>query len=150
MFDAFAWDGDFKPMFEYLAARFKDYGSSRDGVNCEPLINGFMRSYLMMKTVYVARPELELNGRYCDYAFFPDMRLPAYDQPDHSYVIELKHAPANAPQSKIDANHAEALTQLQAYSQCANLPQLTAGRPIHFLDVEFVGREMIVCEEVRF
>ena len=149
LFDAFAWDGDYKPMFEYLAERFERYGSCRDAIQVEPLINGFMRSYLTMKSGYVAVPELELNGRYCDYAFFPDTMTPEDSRPTQSYVIELKHSKNDAQKSEIDAKHREALEQLAGYSRSPNLAKLAAGTPVHFLDVEFVGRKMIVCEEVE-
>ena len=150
LFSAFAWDGEFRPLFEYLAARFKSCGSSRDGVNSEPLLNGFMRSYLMMKSVYLARPEFELNGRFADYAFFPDLSLDANSRPAHSYVIELKHVPANAAPSRFAANHAEALAQLEAYSAAPALESFAAGTRVHFLDIEFRGRDMIRCDEVEF
>ena len=150
LFNAFAWDGDFKPMFEYLAKRFADYGSCRDAIQGEPLLNGFMRSYLTMKPVYVALPELELNGRYCDYAFFPNMMLPAEFIPEHSYVIELKHSKKGAKKSEVAAKHKEALAQLKGYAASPNLKRLAAGTPVHFLDVEFVGRKLTVCKEVKF
>lgn len=148
LFDAFAWDGEFKPLFKYLAERFEAYGSNRDAVGCEALINGFMRSYLTMKSVYMAKPELELNGKYCDYAFFPDWSLGAESKPAQSYVIELKYSKKDAPEAEIAAKHAEAIEQLARYSQDPRIPQLAAGTPVHYLDIEFVGRELRVCEEV--
>lgn len=57
---------------------------------------------------------------------------------------------ATASESKLAANHAEALAQLEAYSKCVNLASLAAGTPVHFLDIEFRGRELIRGEEIRF
>ena len=148
LYRCFSRHGEFKPLFEFLATNFKAYGSSRDGTNCEPMINGFFRAYLMKRDTYVALPELELNGRYCDYAFFPNQMKPVVEQPTHSYVIELKHSKASATDAEIAAKHREALDQLAGYAKSPNLDALAAGTPVHFLDVEFKGREMIVCEEV--
>ena len=148
LYKRFSWHGESKAFFEFLAARFKDFGSSRDGTNCEPMINGFFRAYLLGRKDYMAMPELELNGRYCDYALFPSQLLPEAERPLHSYVIELKHAPESASASKIDAKHREVLKQLAGYAKSPNLARLAAGTPVHFLDIEFKGRKMIVCEEV--
>ena len=81
LYKRFSWHGESKPFFEFLAARFKGCGSSRDGTNCEPMINGFFRAYLLGRKDYMAMPELELNGRYCDYALFPSQLLPEAERP---------------------------------------------------------------------
>ena len=147
-FNDFALRGVAKPLFEYLADRFAVNSVVRDGLNGELLINGFMRAYLTMRSGYMACPELELNGRFCDYAFFPDQSLVPELRSQHSYVIELKHSKKTATEAEIAAKHAEALDQLAGYARHPNLTALAAGTPVHFLDVEFKGREMIVCEEV--
>ena len=147
-FVPFACEGAYRPLFEYLAAKFKANSVIRDGLNGEPLVNGFMRAYLTMREGYMFCPELELNGRNCDYAFFPNRQLLKPLQPLHSYVIELKHSRKSAPESEIAAKHEEALRQLSAYAAHPNLAALADGTPVHFLDIEFVGREMIVCEEI--
>lgn len=149
-FKLFAWNGVFKPLFEYLAGKFKTNSVIRDGLNGEPLVNGFMRAYLTMHDGYMVAPELELNGRHCDYAFFPNRSLLCGLQPQHSYVIELKHSKKAATGAEIAAKHAGALTQLKAYSEHPQLAALAGGSPVHFLDVEFVGRTMVRCEEVCF
>ena len=150
LFARFAHFAEFKPMFAYLAEKFKKNSVIRDGLNGELLINGFMRAYLTMCDGYMFCPELELNGRNCDYAFFPNRSLMPQIQPRHSFVIELKHVKKTASEAEIAAKHEEALRQLEAYSVHPNLLPLADGTPVHFLDIEFVGREMIVCEEVKF
>ena len=114
------------------------------------MINGFFRAYLLGRRAYMALPELELNGRYCDYALFPSQLLREEERPQHSYVIELKHSKKGASEAEIEAKHREALDQLAGYAQSPNLAKLAACTPVHFLDVEFVGRDLIRCEEVKF
>jgi len=63
-------------------------------------------------------------------------------------VIELKHSKKDAPEAEIASKHAEALDQLRRYAADPRLPQLAGGTPVHFIDLEFVGREMRVCEEI--
>lgn len=149
-FTAFARKGDWQPIFRYLGEQFKVNSVVRDSLNGEPLVNGFMRAYLTMRDGYNTFPELELNGRFCDYAFFPNTMLPPELRATHSYVIELKYSKASAPEAEISAKHAEALAQLEAYSRHPNLAALAAGTPVHFLDVEFVGRDLVRCEEISF
>ena len=149
-YNDFALRGEFKALFAYLAERFAANSVVRDSLNGEPLVNGFMRAYLTMRRGYAIRPELELDGRYCDYAFFPDLSLEPRLRSRHSYVIELKHSKKSAPASEVAAKHAEALAQLAAYARQPNLAALAAGTSVHFLDVEFVGRELARCEEVTF
>ena len=148
-FNDFALRGESKGLFEYLADRFKVNSVVRDSLNGEPLINGFMRSYLTMRSGYMVLPELEFNGRFCDYAFFPDQSLAPEFRATHSYVIELKYSKKGASESEKAAHHAEALDQLAGYAKSPNLARLAAGTPVHFLDIEFAGREMIRCEEVK-
>ena len=102
-----------------------------------------------MRSGYTALPELELNGRFCDYAFFPDQSLLPELRSQHSYVIELKHSKKTASDAEFAAKHKEALEQLAGYAKSPNLEKLAAGTPVHFLDIEFKGRDMIVCEEVE-
>ena len=148
-FNDFALRGISKPLFEYLADRFAVNSVVRDGLNGEPLLNGFLRAYLTMRAGYMACPELELNGRFCDYAFFPDPSLAPELRSQHSYVIELKHSKQGAPKREIAAKHKEALAQLAGYAKSPKLKRLAAGTPVHFLDIEFVGRKMTVCKEVK-
>lgn len=146
----YARNGHFKPLFKYLADKFKANSVVRDSLNGEPLVNGFMRAYLTMHDGYLVAPEFELNGHPCDYAFFPNHSLQPAQQPLHSYVIELKHSKKNATEAEIARKHTEALEQLKAYSAHPNLAALAGGTAVHFLDVEFVGREMTYCEEIHF
>ena len=147
LFRGFARDGEWRPLFAYLAEKYRVSGSVRDGIDGEARINGFIRAYLTMKSHFLVRPELEQNGGFSDYALFPDLNAgPA--TPRHSYVIELKHSKADASDAEIAKKHEEALEQLKKYSEDPNLAALAAGTPVHFLCYEFKGRELVRLEEV--
>ena len=148
LFRGFARDGEWRPLFAYLADRYRVSGSVRDGIDGEARINGFIRAYLTMKSHFLVRPELEQNGGFSDYALFPDLNAgPA--TPRHSYVIELKHSKADASDAEIAKKHEEALEQLKKYAADPNLAALAAGTPVHFLCYEFKGRELVRLEEVE-
>ena len=147
-FDAFAWDGEWREFLTYLAEKYRDNGSPRDGIGGEARINGYLRAYLTMKSVYMVKPELSHPCGYSDYALFPDRTLPEGYIPEQSYIIEMKHSKADAPDSEIAAKHEEALTQLKLYAADPNLAALAGGTPVHFICYEFKGRDLIRLEEV--
>ena len=148
-FNAFAWDGEWREFLTYLAEKYRDNGSPRDGLYGEARINGYLRAYLTMKSVYMVRPELSHPCGFSDYALFPNRMLPETSIPEQSYVIELKHSKADASDAEIAKKHEEALEQLKKYSEDPNLVALAAGTPVHFLCYEFKGRELVRLEEVE-
>ncbi len=147
-FNAFAWDGAWREFLTYLAEKYRDNGSPRDGLYGEARINGYLRAYLTMKSVYMVKPELSHPCGFSDYALFPNRMLPASSVPEQSYVIEMKHAKADATDAEVAAKHAEALAQLKAYAADPNLPALAGGTPVHFICYEFRGRDLVRLEEV--
>ena len=149
-FNAFAWDGEWREFLAYLAEKYRDNGSPRDGLYGEARINGYLRAYLTMKSVYMVKPELSHPCGFSDYALFPNRMLPASSIPEQSYIIEMKHSKADASDAELAAKHAEALAQLKAYASDPNLPALAGGTPVHFICYEFRGRDLVRLEEVPF
>ena len=147
-FDAFAWDGEWRDFLTYLAEKYRDNGSPRDGLHGEARINGYLRAYLTMKSAFTVKPELSHPCDYSDYALFPDRTLPEGCVPEQSYLIEMKHSKAGASDAEVAAKHAEALAQLKAYAADPNLPALAGGTPVHFICYEFRGRDLVRLEEV--
>ncbi len=147
-FNAFAWDGEWREFLTYLAEKYRDNGSPRDGIGGEARINGYLRAYLTMKSVYMVKPELSHPCGYSDYALFPNRMLPEGSIPEQSYIIEMKHSKADAPDSEIAAKHEEAMAQLKLYAADPNLAALAGGTPVHFICYEFKGRDLIRLEEV--
>ena len=147
-FDAFAWDGEWREFLTYLAEKYRDNGSPRDGLYGEARINGYLRAYLTMKSVYLVKPELSHPCGFSDYALFPDRTLPEGCVPEQSYLIEMKHSKADATDAEVAAKHAEALAQLKAYAADPNLAALAGGTPVHFICYEFRGRDLVRLEEI--
>ncbi len=148
-FNAFAWDGEWRQFLTYLAEKYRDNGSVRDGIGGEARVNGYLRAYLTMKSVYMVKPELQHPCGFSDYALFPDRMQPAGGVPEHSYILEVKHARADAADAQRERNHADALAQLKAYSEDPGLPALSGGTPVHFICIEFRGREQYRLMEVN-
>ncbi len=148
MFNAFAWDGAWREFLTYLAEKYRDNGSPRDGIGGEARINGYLRAYLTMKSAYMVKPEFSHPCGYSDYALFPDRTLSEDSIPQQSYIIEMKHSKADAPDAEIAAKHEEALAQLKLYAADPSLAALAGGTPVHFICYEFKGRDLIRLEEV--
>jgi len=147
-YDAFAWDGEWRAFLTYLAEKYRDNGSPRDGLDGEARINGYLRAYLSMDSVYMVKPELSHPCGFSDYVLFPDRSLPPSSVPEQSYIIELKYAKADASEAELAENHRKALDQLAKYAADPNLAALAGGTPVHFLCYEFKGRELYRLEEV--
>ena len=147
-FDAFAWDGEWRDFLTYLAEKYRDNGSPRDGLHGEARINGYLRAYLTMKSAFTVKPELSHPCGYSDYALFPDRTPPEGCVPEQSYLIEMKHSKAGASDAEVAAKHAEALAQLKAYAADPNLPALAGGPPVHLICYEFRGRDLVRLDEV--
>ena len=143
-----AWDGAWRAFFDYVAKRLDAAWTNRDGLNGEMLVNGFIRSYLMLRPAFMVRPELELGHRHSDYSVFPDRSLDETRSAKHSYVIELKYSKKGESAAEIAAKREEALAQLNAYAQDPALPSLAAGTPVHFLYLHYQGFTQIAAEEI--
>ena len=146
---ALAWDGEWRPFFDYVSQRLDAAWSNRDGLNGEMLVNGFVRANLMLNPAFMVRPELELNHRHSDYSVFPDRSLDETRSAKHSYVIELKYSKKGECEAEIAAKREEALAQLKAYAHDPALPALAAGTPVHFLYLHYQGFKQIAAEEVK-
>ena len=146
---AFAWDGDWKPFFDYVAKHFAAAWVNRDGLNGELLVNGYLRAYLMARPAFMVRPEMELGHHFSDYSIFPDRSLDLMYRAQHSYVIELKYSSKDETAAEIAAKRAEALVQLKSYSEDPALASLAAGTSVHYLYIHYQGFDQIACEEVE-
>ena len=145
---AFARHGEWKPFFDYVAKHFAAAWVNRDGLNGELLVNGYVRAYLMARSAFMVRPEMELGRRFSDYSLFPDRSLDENRRARHSYVIEMKYSKKDESAAEIAAKRLQALAQLKAYSQDSALPSLTVGTPTHYLYIHYQDFDQIACEEI--
>ena len=95
---------------------------------------------------YLARPEMELNRGYCDFALFPERTY--FGDVKHSYLVELKSSNADAPESELAAKYAEAVEQLARYRADKSVPALARGTVLHQIVYQFKGDEMVRLEQI--
>ena len=143
---AMAYDGDWKPFLERLATDLKATQPVRGGIDREIRIQGYMQCEFGHLKFYLARPEMELNRGFCDFALFPERTY--FGDAKHSYLIELKHSAADATDAEIAAKYADALDQLKKYRADRFVPSLARGTTLHQIVYQFRGDEMVRAQQI--
>ena len=84
-----AYDGQFKPYFEYIADCLKKYSSQRDKQKGEAFVHGFTLAMTSQNKFYRPISELDNDGGYADIFLSPLCDI--YKDMVDSYIIELKY-----------------------------------------------------------
>ena len=140
--------GEAQPLLEYLCHQITTDRSVRD---FDPHAEAFVKGFLLAKlggtnnSYLIVTTEPEENHGYSDLYMEP-----WNEDCQHSFLVELKYCPHNAPDSEVEQKHQEALDQLEKYSADKALQQKAEGNgwTLHKLAVVFRGWECQVCEEV--
>ena len=143
---AFAYDGAWKPYLERIAADFAETQPVRGSIGREIRVQGYMQCEFGHLNFYLARPEMELNRGFCDFALFPERTY--FGDVEHSYLIELKISPADASDAELAAKYAEAVKQLAKYRADPFVPSLAKGTTLHQIVYQFKGDEMVRLEQI--
>ena len=149
-----AYDGDFKPAFEFVQREINKHTRIRDFILKENLIKAFYLIYFNVFDNYISTSEEELNKGYADlvlkpfYQKFKDIKF--------GYLIEFKYikreVPADEIQPLIDKNVSEAKIQLEKYAE-DEFARVMFGLPPYGLVtlkkviVVFHGWDLVYCEE---
>ncbi len=71
-----------------------------------------------------------------------------YGDAKHSYIVELKHSKADAPDAELAAKAAEGIAQLRRYAADPFVPDLAKGTTLHLILFQFKGAELVRLEEI--
>ncbi|MDD2953570.1 MAG: AAA family ATPase [Parabacteroides sp.] len=139
-----AYDGDWKPVFEYFSAELKRQSAIREFIEGEAHVKGFLLAYLGMMRAYIIFPEYEAGKGYADFYMMPDL----LHQPEiaYSYIVEVKYAKRDATQTEIDALNAEAALQLKRYADDPKVHQTKGETQLLLVTLVFKGWELAVCD----
>jgi len=143
---AFAYDGEWKPFLERLAADYADTTPVRGGIQGEIRVQGYMQAEFGHLNFYLLAPEMELSRGYCDFCLFPERVY--YGDVQHSYLIELKFASDKATAEQLDAQYADAVAQLKRYRADKSVPSLAHGTVLHQIVYQFVGTKLHRAEQI--
>ena len=143
---AMAYDGDWEPFLRRLAKDFAETTPVRGGLSGEIRLQGYMQAEFGHIRFYMARPEMELARGYCDFCLFPERVY--YGDAKHSYIVELKHSKADAPDAELAAKAADGIAQLRRYAADPFVPDLAKGTTLHLILFQFRGSELVRLEEI--
>lgn len=142
---AFAYRGNWQPLLEIMASNYKASGAVRDGIRGETRLQGYFQAEFGHLTQFLVHPELELALGYADFALFPE-RVHFGDVP-HSYLVELKYAPADATDADLAALRDAGTEQLRRYAADPAVPALARGTTLHSLLVLYRFHDMLSATE---
>ena len=141
-----AYDGQFKPYFEYIADCLKKYSSQRDKQKGEAFVHGFTLAMTSQNKFYRPISELDNDGGYADIFLSPLCDI--YKDMVDSYIIELKYSKSQTTDEQVKKLFEEASAQISRYADSDMVREAVKTTKLHKLVVIYRGAEMVVCEEI--
>ena len=142
-----AYDGEFKPFFQYIADSIYTYASQRDRQKGEAFVHGYTLALTSQCRFYRPISELDNQGGYADIFLRPLHEI--YSDMEHSYIIELKYLKSHASEAEVQAATEQAKVQVCRYADTVNVNEHIATTRLHKVYVVYRGVEMVECGEVR-
>ena len=153
-----AYDGDWRPFFEYMSVTLKRFASQRDLQKGEAFVHGFTLSQTCMSSSYLpiseldagVKPRLPLDGQvavggYADIYLQPMLGI--YPDIEHSYVLELKYLSSKATDAEVSAARETAIGQLTRYARSVAVERTIGHTQLHRLILVWRGMDLAVAEE---
>ncbi len=143
-----AYQGDWQPLFDFLAEQVRQQTSIRDYLRGEKMLQGFLLAYLNVTNYYLTWSERELGGGFADIYLEPFIQR--YRDMRYGYLIELKYLKRGEySESRLQGLVAEAEAQLQKYASDARLTKLQGKVALKLLVLVYHGWELIYRAEVQ-
>ncbi len=150
-----AYDGDWRPYFEFIADTLHRYSSNRDKQKGEFYVHGFTLAMTCLQNFYLPISEQdagvkslrgqEVSGGYADIYMQP--RLDNYPDLEHSYLLELKYLSSSSTDSEVETARQTAIAQLTRYAQGINIADTIGHTHLHRLILVWRGMELAIAEE---
>ena len=141
-----AYDGDYKPYFEYIADCLKRFSSQRDKQKGEAFVHGFTLAMTSQCRFYRPISELDNDGGYADIFLLPLRDI--YKDMTDSYIVELKYCKSSTADDQLAQLSGEAEAQICRYADSDIVRESVNGTTLHRLVVIYRGTEMVECREV--
>ena len=137
-----AYEGDWEPVFRFLANEIEKQTSIRDYLTGEKVIQTFLLAYLNVSDYFIVRSEEEMGKGFADLYMEPF--LAKYPDVARSCLIELKYIPRGEfSEEKMEKKLAEAGNQLAEYSRDERLAKRGRGTKFQILiAMVFAGWEL--------
>lgn len=159
-----AYEGDWRPLFEYITTTMKESMSLRDLITGEKSIQSFLNVYLGLSDLYIIHAEKELNKGFADLLMEPF--IARYKGMKYSYLLELKYIKrARGSKQKAEISNQkltgksfepdikkmakEAEDQLKRYCRDEKLKGILAQTKLIKLSLIFSGHELVYIDELN-
>ncbi|MDU7570736.1 MAG: PD-(D/E)XK nuclease domain-containing protein [Bacteroides sp.] len=141
-----AYDGKWKPYFEYIAGCLHRYASQQDKQKGEYFVHGFTLAITAQNPFY--RPVSEKDSQEGYVNLFLHPLLDIYKDISHSYIIELKYAKGKDSSERIEQLRRQAIEQAERYASSESVQKAIGPTMLHKIIIVYRGMEMVVCEEL--
>ena len=141
-----AYDGEFKPFFQFIADSIYTFASQRDHQKGESFVHGYTLALASLCCYYRPISELDNQNGYADVFLRP--RCEIYKDMEHSYIIELKYLKSNATEAEVKTAVKQAQAQVCRYAETVNVNDNIGHTILHKVYVVYKGVEMVACDEV--
>ncbi len=142
-----AYQGEWRPVIEFLANEIQKQTAIRDYLTGEKVIQTFLLAYLSVTDYYIIRTEEEMGKGFVDLYIEPFWAK--YAQVKFAYLIELKYITRSEfSETLLQKNLKEAKTQLQQYATDVQVVKRTQGATLKSVAMVYSGWELVACEEV--
>lgn len=141
-----AYDGNFKPFFQYIEECLQRYASQRDKQKGEAFVHGFTLAMTAQNKFYRPVSEKDTQAGYADLFLHPLDQI--YKDMEHSYIIELKYAKGKEPMERVEKLRQEGIEQANRYAETETVQNAIGKTKLHKIVVVYHGMDMAVCEEV--
>ena len=141
-----AYQGKFKPYFEYIADCLRRYSSQRDKQKGEAFVHGFTLAMTSQNKFYRPISELDNEGGYADIFLSPLCDI--YKDMVDSYIVELKYCKSHTTDAQVTALFQEASAQISRYADSNMVREQVKTTKLHKLVVIYRGAEMVACEDI--
>ena len=151
-----AYDGEWRPFFEFIADALRRFSSNRDKQKGEFYVHGFTLTMTCLQNFYLPISEQdagvksqrgqEVSGGYADIYMQP--RLDVYPDLEHSFLLELKYLPSSASDTEVQVARQTAIAQLTRYADGLDIARTIGHTQLHRLILLWRGMELAVAEEL--
>lgn len=145
---AMAYDGEWRPLFEFITARMRESMGLRDLITGEKSIQAFLNVYLGLSELYILHSEKELNKGFADIVMEPFVAR--YEGMKFAYLLEIKYLKAGVKpsESEIQILKTKAAEQLDRYGRDAKFQKsLGETTPVKLVLI-FSGHDAVYIDSI--
>lgn len=143
-----AYQGDWRPLFEYIARRMNESMNLRDLITGEKSIQAFLSVYLGLSQRYILHTEKEMNQGFADIVMEPFTAR--YKEMKYSYIMEIKYLKKGEKGKKVETKIKEAEMQLMKYTLDKKFQKTIGKTRLIKLVLVFYGMELKYIDEAGY